>query len=87
MARGHYRFLHRRCTVHCLSPHSYPYHNRSSGLGLWVLPGRWAGLSREAPGLTSAVKWAVYGVSGALTFQLVTGLALYFLLRFAQELK
>jgi hypothetical protein len=43
-------------------------------------------ITRSA-GIDLSPKWAVYGVSGALSFQLVTGLALYFLLRSAQGLK
>ena len=41
----------------------------------------------RSAGIDLSPKWAVYGVSGALTFQLVTGLALYFLLNSAQGLK
>ena len=32
-------------------------------------------------GIDLAAKWAVFGASGALTFQLATGLALAYLLR------
>lgn len=35
----------------------------------------------RSAGIDLSARWAVYGVSGALTFQLVTGLALYFFLR------
>lgn len=38
-------------------------------------------------GIDLSYKWAVFGASGALTFQFLTGLALYFLLRTAQGLK
>ena len=36
-------------------------------------------------GVDLSPKWAVFGSTGAITFQLVTGLALYFMLRSAQE--
>ena len=35
----------------------------------------------RSAGIDLSPKWSVFGVSGALTFQLLTGLALYFLLR------
>jgi hypothetical protein len=35
----------------------------------------------RSAGIDLSYKWAVFGVSGALTFQVLTGLALYFLLR------
>src|SRR5688572_19478683 len=35
----------------------------------------------RAAGIDLSLKWYVFGMSGALTFQLLTGLALYFLLR------
>jgi hypothetical protein len=38
-------------------------------------------------GIDLSYKWAVFGVSGALAFQLLSGLALYFLLRPAKELR
>lgn len=38
-------------------------------------------------GIDLSYKWAVFGASGALTFKLLTGLALYFLLRTAQVVK
>lgn len=38
-------------------------------------------------GIDLSYKWAVFGASGALTFQLLTGLALFFLLRSAKELR
>lgn len=38
-------------------------------------------------GIDLSYKWAVFGASGALTFQLLSGLALYFLLRPAKELR
>ena len=41
----------------------------------------------RAAGIDLSFKWSVFGVSGALTFQLLTGLALYFLLRFSQGAK
>lgn len=41
----------------------------------------------RSAGIDLSPKWAVFGVSGALTFQLMTGLALSFLLRFAQGVK
>ena len=41
----------------------------------------------RSAGIDLSPRWAVYGISGALTFQLVTGLALYFLLRTAQAAK
>jgi hypothetical protein len=50
---------------------------------LWALG--WF-ITRSA-GIDLSYKWAVFGASGALTFQLFTGLALYLLLRTAQGLK
>jgi len=41
----------------------------------------------RAFGVDLSFKWAVFGSSGALTFQLITGIALYFLLRSVQEAK
>jgi hypothetical protein len=41
----------------------------------------------RAAGIDLSFKWAVFGISGALTFQLLTGLALYFLLRLSQGTK
>jgi len=41
----------------------------------------------RAAGIDLSPKWSVFGVSGALTFQLLTGLALYFLLRLSQGTK
>jgi len=41
----------------------------------------------RAAGIDLSFKWSVFGVSGALTFQLLTGLALYFLLRLSQGTK
>jgi hypothetical protein len=38
-------------------------------------------------GIDLSYKWAVFGASGALTFQVLTGLALYYLLRPAAVLK
>lgn len=38
----------------------------------------------RAAGIDLSPKWSVFGVSGALTFQLLTGLALYLLLRSAK---
>jgi hypothetical protein len=52
------------------------------GLG-WVLG--WY-VTRSA-GIDLSPKWSVFGVSGALTFQLLTGLALYFLLRSPKVLR
>jgi hypothetical protein len=49
------------------------------GLG-WVLG--WF-VTRSA-GIDLSLKWSVFGTSGALVFQLLTGLALYFLIRSAQ---
>ena len=40
----------------------------------------------RAAGIDLSQKWYVFGASGALTFQLLTGLALYFLLRSSKEL-
>ena len=40
----------------------------------------------RAAGIDLSLKWYVFGVSGALTFQLLTGLALYFLLRLPKGL-
>jgi len=40
-------------------------------------------LVTRSAGIDLSPKWAVFGVSGALTFQIITGLALYFLLRSA----
>ncbi len=52
------------------------------GLG-WVLG--WF-ITRSA-GVDLSLKWYVFGATGALAFQLLTGLALYFLLRSAQGMK
>ena len=41
----------------------------------------------RAAGIDLSPKWSVFGVSGALTFQLLTGLALYLLLRSAKAIK
>jgi len=41
----------------------------------------------RAAGIDLSFKWSVFGISGALTFQLLTGLALYFLLRLSQGAK
>ena len=41
----------------------------------------------RAAGIDLSFKWSVFGVSGALTFQLLAGLALYFLLRLSQGTK
>ena len=41
----------------------------------------------RAAGIDLSPKWSVFGVSGALTFQLLTGLALYFLLRLSKGLR
>jgi len=40
----------------------------------------------RSAGIDLSPKWSVFGVSGALTFQLLTGLALYFLLRSPKRL-
>jgi hypothetical protein len=40
----------------------------------------------RAAGIDLSLKWYVFGMSGALTFQLLTGLALYFLLRSPKKL-
>ena len=40
----------------------------------------------RAAGIDLSAKWYVFGMSGALTFQLLTGLALYFLLRSLKRL-
>ena len=40
----------------------------------------------RAAGIDLSLKWYVFGMSGALTFQLLTGLALYFLLRSSKRL-
>jgi hypothetical protein len=45
----------------------------------------WA-VTRSA-GIDLTPKWGVFGVSGAFTFQLLTGLALYYLLRRPQAVK
>ena len=50
---------------------------------LWALG--WF-ITRSA-GIDLSYKWAVFGASGALTFQLLTGLVLYFLLRTVQVAK
>jgi len=42
-------------------------------------------ITRSA-GIDLSPKWSVFGISGALTFQLLTGLALYFLLRLPKGL-
>ena len=41
----------------------------------------------RAAGIDLSPKWSVFGVSGALTFQLLTGVALYFLLRSPKVLR
>jgi hypothetical protein len=41
----------------------------------------------RAAGIDLSQKWYVFGASGALTFQLLTGLALFFLLRSSKELR
>jgi hypothetical protein len=41
----------------------------------------------RAAGIDLSQKWYVFGVSGALTFQVLTGLALYFLLRSHKSLR
>ena len=41
----------------------------------------------RSAGIDLSQKWYVFGASGALTFQLLTGLALFFLLRSAKELR
>ena len=38
----------------------------------------------RAAGIDLSLNWSVFGISGSLTFQLLTGLALYFLLRLSQ---
>lgn len=38
-------------------------------------------------GVDLSLKWSVFGATGALTFQLITGLALYFLTRMSQGVK
>jgi hypothetical protein len=40
----------------------------------------------SAAGIDLSLKWYVFGMSGALTFQLLTGLVLYFLLRLPKGL-
>jgi len=41
----------------------------------------------RSAGIDLSPKWSVFGVSGALTFQLLTGLALYYLLRLPKGLR
>ena len=41
----------------------------------------------RAAGIDLSLKWYVFGMSGALTFQLLTGLVLYFLLRSPKVLR
>jgi hypothetical protein len=41
----------------------------------------------RAAGVDLSPKWSVFGATGALTFQFLTGLALYFLLRLSQGMK
>ena len=41
----------------------------------------------RAAGIDLSFKWSVFGVSGALIFQILTGLALYFLLRLSPGTK
>ena len=43
-------------------------------------------ITRSA-GVDLSPKWSVFGATGALTFQFLTGLALYFLLRLSQGIK
>ena len=40
----------------------------------------------RSAGIDLSPKWSVFGISGALTFQLLTGLALYFLLRLPKRM-
>jgi hypothetical protein len=41
----------------------------------------------RAAGIDLSLKWYVFGMSGALAFQLLTGLVLYFLLRSPKVLR
>ncbi len=41
----------------------------------------------RSAGIDLSYKWSVFGASGALVFQLLTGLALYFLFRLSQGIK
>jgi hypothetical protein len=41
----------------------------------------------RSAGVDLSLKWSVFGATGALTFQLITGLALYFLIRMSQGVK
>jgi hypothetical protein len=41
----------------------------------------------RSAGVDLSFKWSVFGASGALTFQFITGLALYFLFRLSQGIK
>jgi hypothetical protein len=41
----------------------------------------------RSAGIDLSLNWSVFGISGALVFQLLTGLALYFLLRSPKELR
>jgi hypothetical protein len=41
----------------------------------------------RSAGIDLSPKWAVFGATGAITFQFITGLALYFLLRSTQGMK
>jgi hypothetical protein len=41
----------------------------------------------RSAGIDLSFKWSVFGASGALVFQLLTGLALYFLFRSAETIK
>ena len=50
---------------------------------VWAL----GGFVTRSAGIDLSPKWSVFGASGALTFQLVSGLAIYFMLRTAQALK
>ena len=41
----------------------------------------------RAAGIDLSFKWSVFGISGALTFQLLSGMALYFLFRSSEQIK
>jgi len=41
----------------------------------------------QSAGIDLSLKWSVFGASGAVTFQVLTGLALYFMLRLSHGMK
>lgn len=56
-------------------------------VGVMTLAWALGWFATRGAGIDLSYKWAVFGASGALTFQVLTGMALYFLLRPAVGLK